>query len=113
MHHEQRLVDVLRDLCKEGATWEVDAHGQLSCLRRADLILVPRAWCTFVQSRLITKLNHSEVRMEQVVLIHCIMRGRIDVGSLIASKIHEMAQVSYGSLRYPSLIIQLCRKAGV
>ena len=38
---------------------------------------------------------------------------RIDVGSLIASKIHEMAQVSSESLGYPSLITQLCRKAGV
>ena len=114
MEHEQRLTDVLRDLCKEGATWEMDAHGRPLCLKKADLISIPRAWCTFVQSRLITKLNHSEVRVEQAVLIHCIMRGtKIDVGSLIASKIHEMAQASSGSLGYPSLITQLCRRAGV
>ncbi|MED6126232.1 hypothetical protein PIB30_076310 [Stylosanthes scabra] len=116
--HDQRLDQVLADLCMPGATWKLST-GQLRVpiqLRRQELNPVARGWHEFSIHSLIPSSNRSEIPVIRAILIHCIMRGEdVRADDIIADKIVSIAQgiKEKGKLGFPSTIYKLCKEAGV
>ncbi|MED6162781.1 hypothetical protein PIB30_073772 [Stylosanthes scabra] len=95
---DQRLDEVLADLCIPGATWRLSS-GQpavLIQLRRTELHPLAKGWQEFI--------------------IHCIMRGEeVRAEDIIADNMAVIAQglPNKGNLAFPSTIYKLCKDAGV
>ncbi|MED6171923.1 hypothetical protein PIB30_045389 [Stylosanthes scabra] len=96
---DQRLDEVLADLCLPGATWKLSL-GQLAVpiqLRRSELHPLAKGW-------------------QEAILIHCIMRGEeVGVEDIIADNMAVIAQglPNKGNLAFPSTIYKLCKDVGV
>ncbi|MED6176009.1 hypothetical protein PIB30_083828 [Stylosanthes scabra] len=74
---DQRLDEVLADLCILGATWKLSS-GQPAVpiqLRRTELHPLAKGWQEFIIHALVPTGNKSEVTIARAILIHCIMRG--------------------------------------
>ncbi|MED6188158.1 hypothetical protein PIB30_083341 [Stylosanthes scabra] len=74
---DQRLDEVLADLCIPGATWKLSS-GQPAVpiqLRRTELHPLAKGWQEFIVHSLVPTGNKSEVTIARAILIHCIMRG--------------------------------------
>ncbi|MED6152146.1 hypothetical protein PIB30_089129 [Stylosanthes scabra] len=102
---DQRLDDVMREICMLGARWKMSSSQPPHPiqLRRQDLTLVARG-------------NKSEITVARAVLIHSIIKGHdVRVEELIADIIAVLAEGVQGrsKLRFPSTIYRLCKEAGV
>ncbi|MED6162313.1 hypothetical protein PIB30_069178 [Stylosanthes scabra] len=74
---DQRLDEVLADLCIPGATWKLSS-GQPAVpiqLRRTELHPLAKGWQEFIIHSLVPTGNKSEVTIARAILIHSIMRG--------------------------------------
>ncbi|MED6153039.1 hypothetical protein PIB30_097694 [Stylosanthes scabra] len=74
---DQRLDEVLTDLCIQGATWKLSS-GQPTVpiqLRWTELHPLAKGWQEFIIHSLVPTGNKSEVTTARAILIHCIMRG--------------------------------------
>ncbi|MED6138299.1 hypothetical protein PIB30_072973 [Stylosanthes scabra] len=115
---DQRLDEVLTDLCIQGATWKLSS-GQPTVpiqLRRTELHPLAKGWQEFIIHSLVPTGNKSEVTTARVILIYCIMRGEeVRAEDIIADNIATIAQglTNKGNLAYPSTIYKLCKDAGV
>ncbi|MED6111251.1 hypothetical protein PIB30_050859 [Stylosanthes scabra] len=115
---DQRLDEVLADLCIQGATWKLSSrqpavHIQL---RRTKLHPLANGWQEFIIHSLVPTGNKSEVTTARAILIHCIMRGEeVRAKDIIADTMATIAQglTNKGNLAYPSTIYKLCKDAGV
>ncbi|MED6226980.1 hypothetical protein PIB30_109099 [Stylosanthes scabra] len=72
---DQRLTDVLRDICEPFAQWKLDNKGKPSQIKRRELNPTARGWFDFVRRSLLPSSNNSEVTVERAVLIHSIIEG--------------------------------------
>ncbi|MED6150938.1 hypothetical protein PIB30_077461, partial [Stylosanthes scabra] len=115
---DQRLDEVLEDLCIQGATWKLSS-GQPAVpiqLRRTELHPLAKGWREFIIHSLVPTGNKSEVTTARAILIHCIMRGEeVRAKEIIFDNIETIAQglTNKGNLSYPSTIYKLCKDAGV
>ncbi|MED6163682.1 hypothetical protein PIB30_082350 [Stylosanthes scabra] len=115
---DQRLDEVLADLCIPGATWKLSS-GQPAVpiqLRRTELHPLAKGWQDFIIHSLVPTGNKSEVTIARAILIHCIMRGEeVRAKEIIADNLAVIAQglQSKGNLGFPSIIYKLCKDAGV
>ncbi|MED6128022.1 hypothetical protein PIB30_093595 [Stylosanthes scabra] len=118
LNSDQRLHEVLQDLCITGATWRL-SYGQPSQpiqLRRAELNPIALGWDEFIIHSIIPTGNKSEITIARAILIHSIIRGKdVRVEEIIADNIAMIAQgmQGKGKLAFPSTIFKLCKDAGV
>ncbi|QHO16571.1 uncharacterized protein DS421_10g304660 [Arachis hypogaea] len=116
VNYNQRLDQVLMDICVEGAQWRVDSKGKPVQLRRLDLKPVARGWLEFIQRSIIPTSNRSEVTVDRAIMIHSIMIGEeVEVHEVISNELYKIAdKPSYmARLAFPHLICHLCYSAGV
>ncbi|MED6127308.1 hypothetical protein PIB30_086866 [Stylosanthes scabra] len=74
---DQRLDDVLANLCIPGATWRLSS-GQPAVpiqLRRIELHPLAKDWQEFIIQSLVPTENKSEITIARAIFIHPIMRG--------------------------------------
>ncbi|MED6225375.1 hypothetical protein PIB30_093006 [Stylosanthes scabra] len=115
---DQRLNEVLQDLCIPGETWRLSS-GQLAQpiqLRRAELTPLARGWQEFIIHSIIPTENMSEITIARAILIHAIIKGEdVRAEELIADNIAVTAQgmQGKGKLAFPSTIFKLCKDAQV
>ncbi|MED6152355.1 hypothetical protein PIB30_091191 [Stylosanthes scabra] len=115
---DQRLYEVLADLCIPGATWKLSS-GQPAApiqLRRTKLHPLAKGWQEFIIHSLVPTGNKSEVTIARAILIHCIMRGEeVRAEDIIANNMEVIAQglPNKGNLAFPSTIYKLCKDADV
>ncbi|MED6224072.1 hypothetical protein PIB30_080220 [Stylosanthes scabra] len=113
---DQRLDEVLTDLCIPGATWRLSSGqpAQPIQLRRAKLTPLARGWQEFIIHSIIPTSNKSEITIARAILIHSIIRGEdVRAEKLIADNILVIAQgmQGKGKLAFPSTIYKLCKDA--
>ncbi|MED6154505.1 hypothetical protein PIB30_113143, partial [Stylosanthes scabra] len=114
----QKLDEVLRELCIPEATWKLGTgqNPQPIQLRRKELQPLARGWLELIIHNIQPSSNRSEVTVARAILIHSILKGEdIRVEELISAKIVNMAQnlSLKGKLGFPSLIYKLCKDAKV
>ncbi|KAL4356947.1 hypothetical protein AHAS_Ahas09G0137600 [Arachis hypogaea] len=116
VNFNQRLDQVLMDICVEGAQWRIDSKGKLVQLRRLDLKPVARGWLEFIQRSIIPTSNRSEVTVDRAIMIHNIMIGEeVEVHEVISNELYKIADKSstMARLAFPHLICHLCYSARV
>ncbi|MED6200148.1 hypothetical protein PIB30_082357 [Stylosanthes scabra] len=118
LNSNQRLDEVLQDLCIPGATWRLSSGqpAQRIQLRRAELTPLARGWHEFIIHSIIPTENKSEITIARAILIHAIIRGEdVRVEELIADNITVIAQgmQGKGKLAFPSTIFKLCKDTEV
>ncbi|MED6125883.1 hypothetical protein PIB30_072839 [Stylosanthes scabra] len=115
---DQRLDEVLRDLCILGATWKLSS-SQLAVpiqLKRTKLYPLVKGWQKFIIHSLVPTGNKSEVTTTRAILIHSIMQGEdVRAEEIIADNIATIAQglTNKGNLAHPSTIYKLYKDVGV
>ncbi|MED6153060.1 hypothetical protein PIB30_097930 [Stylosanthes scabra] len=74
---DQRLDEVLADLCIPGATWRLSSSQPAVPiqLRRTELLPLVRGWQEFIIHSLVPTGNKSKITVARAILIHSIMRG--------------------------------------
>ncbi|MED6116757.1 hypothetical protein PIB30_103195 [Stylosanthes scabra] len=110
----QDLDAVTRDICVEGAVWSLGARNNPLYLKRSDLNPVARGWHEFIIHNIMPTTNQSEVTLNRVVLIHCIMSSQevraekiiVDAIMNIINKLHT----SKPPLAFPNIIARLCEE---
>ncbi|MED6137410.1 hypothetical protein PIB30_064806 [Stylosanthes scabra] len=115
---DQRLDEVIRDICMPGARWRMSSSQPPHPiqLRRQDLTPVARGWAEFIIHSMIHTGNKSEITVAREVLIHSIINGHdVRVEELIADNIAVLAEGVQGrsKLCFLSTIYRLCKEAGV
>ncbi|MED6187983.1 hypothetical protein PIB30_081648 [Stylosanthes scabra] len=115
---DQRLDEVIRDICVPGARWKMSSSqlDQPIQLRRQDLIPLARGWAEFIIHSIILTGNKSEITIPRAILIHSIIKGEdVRVEELISDNIVIVAEgvQGRGKLIFPSTIYRLCKEAGV
>ncbi|MED6224871.1 hypothetical protein PIB30_088355, partial [Stylosanthes scabra] len=115
---DQRLDEVLQDLCIPRATWRLSSGqpAQPIQLRRAELTPLARGWQEFIIHSIIPTGNKSEITIARAILIHSIIRGEdVRAEELIVDNITVIAQGMQGKskLAFPSTIFKLCKDAQV
>ncbi|MED6190001.1 hypothetical protein PIB30_101510, partial [Stylosanthes scabra] len=114
----QRLDEVLADLCISGATWKLSLSQPPVPiqLRRTELQPLARGWQEFIIHSLVPTGNKSEITTSRAILIHTIMQGEdVRAEEIIADNMVTIAQglASKGNLAHPSKIYKLCKDVGV
>ncbi|MED6163573.1 hypothetical protein PIB30_081285 [Stylosanthes scabra] len=115
---DERLDEVLADLCISGATWKLSS-GQPAVpiqLRRTELHPLAKGWHEFIIHSLVPTGNKLEITITRAILIHCIMRGQeVRAEDIIADNIAVIAQglPNKGNLAFPSTIYKLYKDVGV
>ncbi|MED6224302.1 hypothetical protein PIB30_082698 [Stylosanthes scabra] len=111
---DQRLDEVLADLCIPRATWKLSS-GKLEVpiqLRRTELHPLAKGWQEFIIHSLVPIGNKSEVTIARAILIHCIMRGEeVRADDIIADNMAVIAQglPNKGNLAFLSTISSCAR----
>ena len=116
VNFDQRLDQVLIDICEEGAQWKRNSRGKSVQLRRHDLKPVARGWLEFIQRSIIPTSNRSEVTIDRAIMIHSIMIGEeVEVHEIIPQELYKVADKSstMARLAFPHLICHLCNSAGI
>ncbi|MED6186561.1 hypothetical protein PIB30_067902 [Stylosanthes scabra] len=77
LNTDQRLDEVLQDLCISGATWKLSSGqpAQPIQLRRAELTPFARGWHEFIIHSFIPTGKKSEITIARAILIHAIIKG--------------------------------------
>ncbi|MED6189785.1 hypothetical protein PIB30_099389 [Stylosanthes scabra] len=114
----QRLDEVLADLCIPGASWKLSSSQPPVPiqLRRTELQSLARGWQEFIIHSLVPTGNKSKITTSRAILIHTIMQGEdVRAEEIIADNMVTIAQglASKGNLAHPSTIYKLCKDASV
>ncbi|MED6224636.1 hypothetical protein PIB30_086084 [Stylosanthes scabra] len=100
--NDQRLDDVLRDICEEYVQWKLDIKGNPSQLKRRDLKPTAKGWFDFVRCSLMPTSNANEVTVDRAVLVHSITEGlSIKAELLISNHISAAAESKDPNKRLP------------
>ncbi|MED6199959.1 hypothetical protein PIB30_080712 [Stylosanthes scabra] len=115
---DQRLDEVLRNLCIPGATWKLSSSQPAVPiqLKRTELHPLAKGWQEFIIHSLVPMGNKLEVTTTRAILIHSIMQGEdVRAEEIIADNIATIAQglTNKGNLAHPSTIYKLCKDVGV
>ncbi|MED6224070.1 hypothetical protein PIB30_080184 [Stylosanthes scabra] len=113
---DQRLDEVLADLCIPCATWKLSSSQPTVPiqLRRAELFPLAWGWQEFTIHFLVPTGNKSEITVARAILIHSIMKGEeLRVENIIADNMAVIAQGLHGKgkLGFPSTVYKLCKDA--
>ncbi|MED6177510.1 hypothetical protein PIB30_098785 [Stylosanthes scabra] len=115
---DQRLNELLSELCIPGATWKLSSSQPAVPiqLRRTELLPLARGWQEFIIHSLVPIGNKSEITVARAILIHAIMRREeVRAEDIIADNMAVIAQGLHGkgNLSFPSTIYKLCKDTGV
>ncbi|MED6225815.1 hypothetical protein PIB30_097322 [Stylosanthes scabra] len=115
---DQRIDEVLRDLCIPGATWKLSSSQPVVPiqLKRTELHPLAKGWQEFIIHSLVPMGNKSEVTTTRAILIHSIMqREDVRAEDIITENMATIAHglTNKGNLTHPSTIYKLCKDAGV
>ncbi|MED6165659.1 hypothetical protein PIB30_101771 [Stylosanthes scabra] len=100
--NDQRLDEVLRDICEDYAQWKLDIKGSPSQLKRRDLKPIAKGWFDFVRRSVMPTSNANEVTVDRVVLVHSILEGlSIKAELLISNHISATAESKDPNKRLP------------
>ncbi|MED6210079.1 hypothetical protein PIB30_060671 [Stylosanthes scabra] len=115
---DQRLDEVLADLCIPGVTWRLSSSQPAvpMQLRRTELLSLARGWQEFIIHSLVPTRNKSEITVARAILIHSIMRGEdVWAEDIIADDMAVIAQglQGKGNLSFPSTNYKLCKVMGM
>ncbi|KAG4388174.1 hypothetical protein GLYMA_09G117500v4 [Glycine max] len=102
-------------LARPGAIW-IGKKVKPRCLRSIDLYPVVHAWSSWMHHTVLPCANESNVTVvRSQFLIATILNEPLDIGRIISSDIHQVAQTNKpkATLSHPSLICFLCERAGV
>ncbi|MED6187790.1 hypothetical protein PIB30_079844 [Stylosanthes scabra] len=115
---DQRLDEVLADLCVPDATWKLSSNrpAVLIQLRRAELFPLARGWQEFTIHSHVPTGNKSEITVARAILIHSIMKEEeVRVENIIADNMAVITQGLHGKgkLGFRSTIYKLCKDARV
>ncbi|MED6225061.1 hypothetical protein PIB30_090197 [Stylosanthes scabra] len=118
LNSDQRLDEVLQDLCFPRATWRLSSGqpAQPIQLRRAEINPLAHGWHEFIIHSIMSTGNKSEITIARAILIHCIIRGEdVKAEEIIVDYIGMIAQGMQGksNLAFPSTIFKLCKDVGV
>jgi len=116
VNFDQRLDQVLMDICVEGAQWKRDSKGKPIQLRRLDLKPMARGWLEFIQCSIILTSNRSKVTVDRAIMIHSIMIGEeVEFHEVISLEFYKVAEKPsiLARLAFSHLICHLCNLAGV
>ena len=110
----EELTRMLHSLTSEGTKWLPDRGEGIFLCSRLALLPIPKIWYHFVRTRLIPTTHIETINKDRLLLLHCILEGwRINVGQIIQREISACAFKPKGRLFSPSLITELCLRAGV
>ncbi|MED6187516.1 hypothetical protein PIB30_077165, partial [Stylosanthes scabra] len=117
LNSDQRLDEVLQDLCIPGATWRLSSGqpAQAIHLRRAELNPLARGRHEFFIHSIMPTGNKSEITIERAILIHSIIKGEdVRVEEIIVDNIAMIAQGMQGksNLAFPNLFSSCARMLG-
>jgi hypothetical protein len=106
--------ELLQVLCSPGAQFKWHNGAPLS-FPKSKLNPLGRLWLHFVCGKLLPGDFKTDVSADRGLLLYCIITGKsIDVGKVIQHSIsYSINPNTTGGLTHPSLITELCRKAGV
>ncbi|MED6151042.1 hypothetical protein PIB30_078550 [Stylosanthes scabra] len=115
---DQRLDEVLPDLCIPGATWRLSSSKPAVPiqLRRTELHPLARGWQEFIIHSLVPMGNKSKITVVRAILIHSIIRGEeVRAEEIIVDNMVVITQGlrGKGNLSFRSTICKLCKDAGV
>ncbi|MED6188286.1 hypothetical protein PIB30_084490 [Stylosanthes scabra] len=115
---DQRLDEVLADLCIPGATWRLSLSQPAVPiqLRKTKLHPLANGWQEFIIHSLVPIGNKSKITVARAILIYSIIRGEeVRAEDIIADNMAVIAQglQSKGNLGFPSTIHKLCKDASV
>ncbi|MED6126617.1 hypothetical protein PIB30_080100 [Stylosanthes scabra] len=115
---DQKLDEVLQQLCVPGATWKLSTSQPVQPiqLKRQDLFSLARGWHEFIIHSIIPTGNKSDITIARAILIHSIINGEdVRAEELIANNIAIIAQgvQGKGKLTFPSTIYRQCKAAGI
>ncbi|MED6186171.1 hypothetical protein PIB30_064209 [Stylosanthes scabra] len=115
---DQRLDEVLGELCIPGATWKLSSSQPAVPiqLRRNELLPLAQGWQECIIHSLVPTGNKSKITVARAILIHPIMRGKdVRAEDIIVDNMAVIAQGQHGkgNLSFPSTIYKLCKDVGV
>jgi hypothetical protein len=111
--------EMLNFLARPGASWmnfvpNSDPNHVPKKLSVTDLTPMAKAWNAFIRHTVETCANGSELPTSRAILVMAIMQDqRVDICSLIANDIFEIVKSGSRTLGHASLIVELCKRAGV
>ncbi|KAL4365650.1 hypothetical protein AHAS_Ahas07G0127300 [Arachis hypogaea] len=106
VNFNQRLDQVLPNICLEGAQWKRDSQGKP----------VARGWLEFIQRSIIPTSNRSKVTIDRAIMIHCIMIGsEVEVHEVILQELYKIAEKPSTKVRlaFPHIICHLCNSVRI
>lgn len=111
---ELNLDEVIKCLCKPGATWTLKGTEMLY-FSHSELSRFGKAWYYFLCANLMPTTHFTELLRDRAVLLYCIVIGKnIIVGQVIQDSITQAIKGgSTSGLPHPSLICRLCKKTKV
>ena len=110
------LEDIIRRLCRPGTTWKKnDYTGEKTSFPSSALSRYGKAWFSFICANMIPTRHLSDVTKDRAILLFAIVTGlNVDIGVLIHESIMKAIKSTVISgLPHPSLITQLCKRAGI
>ncbi|MED6140845.1 hypothetical protein PIB30_097377 [Stylosanthes scabra] len=113
---DQRLDEVLTDLCILGTTWRLSSSQPAVPiqLRRTKLLPLAQGWQEFIVHSLVPTENKSEITVARAILIHAIMSEEdVWAEDIISDNMTVIVQALHGkgNLSFPSTIYKLCKDA--
>ena len=110
----EELTKILHYLTIEGTKWLPERGEGIFLCSRPALLPIPKIWYHFVRTRLIPTTHIETINKDRLLLLHCILEGRrINVGQIIQRENLACAFKPKGCLFFPSLITELCLRAGI
>lgn len=102
-------------LALEGRNWQPTSAPIPRKLAVVDLDVVSKAWTYFLYHTLDTNQSGAELIIMWALALYYLLNRRVmNVGHIISADMDKMAQSrTKKSLRYVTVILLLCRKAGV
>ena len=104
---------ILKHLTKGRVSWKCNQNGQILFFPTKGMSYLGKQWNHFTETKSIPSGNISEVNKERALYLYAIMEDtKFDMGKAIEISIW-INNVGKHNLRHPSLIFELCKKAGV
>ncbi|KAI3714738.1 hypothetical protein L6452_21697 [Arctium lappa] len=106
------LQTILETIARKGATWSFTGRSRV--LKSSTLNPIANVWLSFIRHSLHPSTHDSNLCMERVFLLYCVVAGKhFDVGRVISTLIRRGVERSKARLIFPSVIDSLLKQAGV